>query len=511
MAKADKNKQFINTITEGYEFPEGSILLGAAIYNDKVLAEAPVNACLSTLNRHGLIAGATGTGKTRTLQKLAESLSAQGCSVLVMDIKGDLSGLSQPGVSNVKITARNKEIGATWKPQQFPVEFLSISHEKGVNLRATVSEFGPVLFSRILDVNDTQAGAVSLIFKYCDDHNLPLLDLKDFKKALQFLTTEGKNEIKDEYGGISSTSTNAIMRKMIELEEQGADQFFGEKSFDVNDLVRTDSKGQGYINILRLTDIQNKPKLFSTFMLCLLAEIYEKFPELGDVAKPKLVIFIDEAHLIFDKASKALLDQIENVVRLIRSKGVGVYFSTQSPADIPNSILGQLGMKIQHALRAFTAKDRQAIKLISENYPSTEFYKVSDLLTALGTGEALVTVLNERGTPTPLVQTLMCTPESRMDTVTDAEIAQVVSASTLYNKYKETIDRESAYEILSVKMGQASTATTSTKVEKSKTGKPKKTVLEEIGTSPLARQVGRTLAKEITRGILGVLKKNSRS
>src|SRR5579871_84847 len=282
MAKADKNKQFISIIKQGYAFPGDSILLGAAIYDNKTIAEAPVKACLATLNRHGLIAGATGTGKTRTLQKLAESLSDQGCPVLVMDIKGDLSGISQPGTSDPKITARQKQIGTPWKAQQFPVEFLSISHEKGVNLRATVSEFGPILFSRILGVNDTQAGVISLIFKYCDDNKLPLLDLKDFKKTLQYLTNEGKDAIKSDYGAISSTSASTIMRKLVELEEQGADQFFGEKAFDVEDLVRVNNKGQGYINVLRLTDIQNQPKLFSTFMLCLLAEVFEKFPEIGD-------------------------------------------------------------------------------------------------------------------------------------------------------------------------------------------------------------------------------------
>ncbi len=513
-SKTSNKDKFVEMITQGYQFAGDSIVLGTAVLDDKPLANTPIKACLSTINRHGLIAGATGTGKTRTLQKMAEALSNQGVPVLIMDIKGDVSGLSQPGTDNSKIESRQKLIGTPWHPDQFPVEFLTISNEKGARLRATVSEFGPILFSRLLEINETQTGVVALIFKYCDDHQLPLLDLKDFKTTLQYLTNEGKEEIKKDYGAISGASASAIMRKVIELEQQGAELFFGETAFDVEDLCRTDTKGRGYINVLRLTDIQNRPKLFSTFMLCLLAEVYEKFPEVGDVNKPKLVIFIDEAHLIFDQATKSLLDQIEMVVRLIRSKAVGVYFCTQNPIDVPNVILGQLGMKVQHSLRAFTAKDRKAIKLAAENYPSSEFYDTEDLLTSLGMGEALITVLNDKGTPTPLAHTLMCAPESRMGTVTDAEIMQVVSASKLVDKYKETIDRESAFEILNKKLKQAAETSTDaptdlktpTAESTSKTsGKRQKSTIEEIATSPLAKQVGRTLTREITRGLFGVL------
>lgn len=420
-----------------------------------------------------------------------------------MDIKGDLSGISEPGESNLKIAERVKAIGIPWKPEDFPVEFLTISEEPGVRLRATVSEFGPVLFSRILQINDTQAGAVSLVFKYCDDQKLPLLDLKDFKEVLQYLTNEGKDEIKKSYGGISTSSANTIMRKVLELEQQGADIFFGEKSFDVEDFLEKQD-GKGTINILRLTDIQNFPKLFSSFMLCLLAEVYENFPETGDVDKPKLVIFIDEAHLIFENASKTLLEQIETVAKLIRSKGVGIYFCTQSPSDIPNDILGQLGMKVQHSLRAFTAKDRKDIKLAAENFPDSSYYDIDETLTSMGIGEALITVLNEKGVPTPLVQTLVCPPESNMGTISDAAILKIVDKSDLVDEYEKTIDRDSAYEILSKKIESSADAAKKT-TGKTAGGKPEKSTLEKIARSPMAKQVGRTVAREITRGLMGVL------
>ena len=331
---------------------------------------------LKTLNRHGLISGATGTGKTKTLQVLAEHLSANSIPVLLMDIKGDLSGLAQPSPGHRKIDERHDAIGIPFNAHSYPLELLSLSDEAGVRLRATVTEFGPVLFSKILDLNETQSGVMAVLFKYCDDHGLPLIDLKDIKKTIQFVTGEGKDEFEQEYGRISTASTGAIMRKLIELEQQGAEKFFGEKSFDVDDLLRIDENGFGIISTVRLTDIQDRPKLFSTFMLSLLAEIYSSFPEEGDMDAPKLVMFIDEAHLIFEEASDALLDQLEAIIKLIRSKGVGIFFVTQNPADIPDDVLGQLGMKVQHALRAFTAKDRKAIKLAAQNFPDSELPSV---------------------------------------------------------------------------------------------------------------------------------------
>ncbi|MCL4126816.1 UNVERIFIED_CONTAM: hypothetical protein GTU68_025342 [Idotea baltica] len=407
------------------------------------------------MNRHGLIAGATGTGKTKSLQVLAENLSDKGIPVLLMDIKGDLSGLAAASPGHAKIDERHEKIGLPFEAKKFPVEILTLSEQDGVRLRATVSEFGPVLLSRILDLSEAQSGVVAVVFQYCDDHKMPILDLKDFKKVLQYATQEGKDEFTEAYGRISTASTGAILRKIIELEQQGAELFFGETSFDVDDLLRVDDDGRGYINILRLTDIQDKPKLFSTFMLSLLAEIYSTFPEQGDSDQPELIIFIDEAHLIFSEASKALLNQIESIVKLIRSKGVGLYFVTQNPTDVPEDVLGQLGLKIQHALRAFTAKDRKAIKLTAQNYPDSEYYDTTEVLTSLGIGEALVSALDEKGRPTPLAATMMRAPMSRMDVLTDLELSKLLSNSKLVKKYNEQIDRESAYEMLNDKIKQA--------------------------------------------------------
>ena len=496
---------FKKTIEQGYNYQGDSITLGAAMLNGEVLTGAYIKAPLRTLNRHGLIAGATGTGKTKTLQILAENLSLKGVPVLLMDIKGDLSGLAKPGENHSKITERQEKIGLPYEPTTFPVELLSLSKQDGVRLRATVSEFGPVLFSQILDASDVQSGIISVLFKYCDDHQLPLLDLKDFKKVLLFANNEGSAEIEKEYGRISTASTGAILRKIVELEQQGADLFFGEKSFDVQDLKRLDKNGHGTINIVRLTDIQDRPKLFSTFMLSLLAEIYSTFPEQGDSEQPELVIFIDEAHLIFDQASKALHEQIENMVKLIRSKGVGLYFITQNPTDVPEGVLSQLGLKIQHALRAFTAKDRKAIKLAAQNYPISEFYDTAEVLTSLGIGEALVSALDEKGRPTPLAATFMRAPMSRMDILTDTEIKEVNASSILTVKYNEIIDRESAYELLNKKIEQAKTDEI-----KEKTKKERKKLNTSSTSSGNATQ--KAIFKVLTsatviRGVLGILGK----
>lgn len=448
-------EKFIQEINSGYTFKGDFITLGTAMLDGVALPQTLINIPLATINRHGLVAGATGSGKTKTLQVLCEQLSDKGVSVLIMDIKGDVSGIAQPGISNPKISERMQKIGKEWNPTAYPVELMSISNEHGVMLRATVSEFGPVLFSKILELNETQQGAVALVFKYCDDNHYPLLDLKDFRKTLHYLTNDGKNEIAEEYGKISASTAGTILRKVVEIEEQGAEKFFGERSFDVNDLVRTNDKGQGYINILRLTDIQSKPKMFSTFMLSLLAEVYSTFPEQGDKAAPKLVIVIDEAHLIFKEASNALLSQIETIIKLIRSKGVGIFFCTQLPTDVPPEVLSQLGLKVQHALRAFTANDRKAIKLTSENYPITAYYKTDELLTKLGIGEAIISALNEKGIPTPLAHTLLVAPQSRMDVLSETEIQTVNNTSMLIRKYNDAIDRESAYEILNDKISRS--------------------------------------------------------
>ncbi|TXF91519.1 DUF853 family protein [Neolewinella aurantiaca] len=505
--------QFRQSIEEGYTFENPSFVLGGAMLGEETLTNSLVRIPLGTLNRHGLIAGATGTGKTKTLQIIAEQLSREGVPSLLMDIKGDLSGIAVASGGHPKIDERHEAIGIPFTAGASPVELLSLSDEPGARLRATVVEFGPVLFSKMLDLNDTQSGIVAVAFKYAEENALPLLDLKDFRKILQWITGEGKEEIEADYGRISTASTGAIMRRIVELETQGAEQFFGETSFDVNDLTRIDELGRGIVSILRLTDVQDKPKLFSTFMLQMLAEVYATFPEEGDLDRPKLVIFIDEAHLVFEEATDALLDQLEAIIKLIRSKGVGLFFVTQNPADIPSDILGQLGLKVQHALRAFTAKDRKAIKLASENYPLTDFYDVDQTLTELGTGEAFVTALDRKGRPTPLVRTMLRAPESRMDVLSESEINDIVKRSPLVKKYNKDVDRESAYEMLEEKMAAAAKAEHKEEMEKQKAKAKKstsrrraeKSTFEQIMNNTTTRQIGRTIAREFTRGLLGVL------
>jgi uncharacterized protein len=499
---------FVQAVKEGYTFKGEAVKIGAALLDGEVVADAAVYMPLKTMNRHGLIAGATGTGKTKTLQVMSEFLSDASVPVLLMDIKGDLSGIAAMGSSNDKINERYQKLNLSYNPAQFPAELMTLSEQNGVRLRATVSEFGPVLLSKILGLNDTQGGLVAMIFKYCDDNTLPLLDLKDFIKVLQFVSDEGKDEMEKSYGKISTTSTGTILRKVVELQQQGADVFFGERSFEVDDLMRISDDGRGIISVLRVTDLQDRPKLFSTFMLQLLAELYASCPEEGDLDKPKLVLFIDEAHLVFQEASDALLQQIETIIKLIRSKGIGIFFCTQNPMDVPASVLGQLGLKIQHALRAFTAADRKVIKQTAENYPETTFYKTEDLITELGIGEALVTMLNEKGIPTPLVHTMLCAPRSRMDVLTDGEIDHIVSQSRLAAKYNTPVDNKSAYEILTAKLEEAAERTVAAKEEKEEQEETKKESRSSDGgffDNPVLKQIGRTAASVITRGILGAL------
>jgi uncharacterized protein len=502
-------EKFREEIGAAYTFTGKSFMLGGAAYDKTPVTGTKVFMPLATVNRHGLIAGATGTGKTKSIQRFAEALSEMGVNVLLMDIKGDISGISKAGVQNDKIAERMRNIGAPWMPTEYPTELMTISDERGLRMRATVSEFGPVLFSKILELNENQEGAVAVVFKYCDDKKLPLLDIKDFRTALQYVTDgEGKKEVAQNYGAISPTSSGVIMRKLLELETQGGDKFFGEKSFEVEDLLQKTPDGKAYINILRLTDIQDRPKLFSTFMLCLLAEIYSKFPEIGDKGEPKLAIFIDEAHLIFREASGALMQQLETIIKLIRSKGVGVYFCTQAPTDIPDIILSQLGTKIQHALRAFTAKDRKDIKLVAENFPLTEYYQTDQIITELGIGEALVTVLSEKGTPTPLVHTIMCAPQSRMDVLTPEEQEAKVSASALAREYNEVIDRESAYEILTGKLTHTTESEPEPQRDERREQQEAETRSREIGNTikTIANSsVTKMVVREVTRGLLGVL------
>ena len=508
----DKAK-FSDAIKAGYTFKGDAYKIGSAVLDGEVVSHAAVLLPLKTMNRHGLIAGATGTGKTKTLQVLSEILSDASVPVVMMDIKGDLSGIAAAGVVNDKINERVQKLNVEFKPTAYPTELLTLSNQKGVRLRATVSEFGPVLLSKILGLNDTQGGFVAMIFKYCDDNKLALLDLKDFIKVLQYVSDEGKAEMEKTYGKISTTSTGTILRKVIELQQQGADIFFGETSFDVDDLMRINDDGRGMISVIRVTDLQDRPKLFSTFMLQLLAELYATSPEEGDLDKPKLVMFIDEAHLIFQEASPALLQQIETIIKLIRSKGIGIFFCTQNPMDVPASVLAQLGLKVQHALRAFTAADRKVIKQTAENYPETEFYKTDDLITQLGIGEALVTVLNEKGIPTPLVHCMLRPPQSRMDILTEAEIDNLVAKSKIATRYNKEVDSESAYEILNEKLNEAAKEDEQIKQKKAEEKSVKRSTKEDKGffDDPIVKSMTRTAGNTIVRSLLGVLGLGGRS
>lgn len=516
-------KKFIEELNKRYASKGQSIILGKGILEDEIIPEVNVNIPLKTINRHGLIAGATGTGKTKTLQAFVEQLSHASIPSLVMDIKGDLSGIAAAGEKNIRIKERYEKTKLPYQPQAFPAEFLSLSAEKGIRLRATVTEFGPVLLSKILGLNNTQSSIISIVFKYCNDRSLPLIDLDDLKKVLQYVTddTQGRKEFSEDYGSISPASLGAILRSIIALEQQGATQIFGEPSFDIPDLLKT-REGKGVVNVLRVIDIQNKPTLFSTFMLSLFTKIYMTLPEEGDLDKPKLVVFIDEAHLIFKEASRTLLDQIETMVKLIRSKGVGIYFITQIPRDIPGTILSQLGLKIQHALRGFTARDKKEINKVVENYPTTEYYKASELIQSLGIGEAFVTALDEKGIPTPLVHTYLISPESRMDILTPDEINTLVNNSILVSKYNIDINKYSAYEILMKRIDGEDPISSSKNQEIGNTPQNPKNqkegpnIFESILKSSMTQTFGKTLMREVAKAILGMIglksttKRNSR-
>ena len=500
----EKRAQFIEELNSKYNTKGENIILGKGMLDGEVVQEVDVKIPLKTINRHGLIAGATGTGKTKTVQVFVEQLSKAGVPSLVLDIKGDFSGIAMEGKENAIIQERYAKTGLVFQPQSFPVELMTISNEKGVKLRATVSEFGPVLLSKILLLNDTQQSILSIVFKYCDDKGLPLVDLEDLKKVLQYMTDPegGKAEVSANYGNVAPASLGAILRAIVALEQEGAADFFGEPSFDVWDLLANEGE-KGVVNILRVGNIQNKPNLFSTFMLSLFAEIYMSYPEEGDSGKPKLVLFIDEAHLIFKEASKTLLAQIETMVKLIRSKGVGIYFITQIPGDVPENVLSQLGLKVQHALRGFTAKDKKEINQAVENYPLTEYYDAGQLIQNLGIGEAFVTALDEKGIPTPLAQTYLISPESRMDVLSDAELDQLTQASGLVSKYEQTENKESAYEILSKRMQVEVEKNQETVVESNEKEEP--SVFEQVLKSSAGRTFANTLMREGAKAVLGML------
>ncbi len=489
------DQAFRETMTAGYAFNEPTLIIGSAMHDGELFNDTRVQVPMSILNRHGLVAGATGTGKTVTLQLLAGQLSKAGVPVFVADIKGDLTGIAAPGgTSHPKLIERNESLAWTFEPSGHPVEFLSLSGKRGAQVRATVSSFGPLLLGKVLDLNETQTSVLALIFKYCDDNDLPLLDLTDLATSLKYLASDEGKPILEEYGGMSASTVGVLLRSIVVLEQEGADVFFGEPEFDVHDLLRTTADGQGIISVLELSDVMDQPRLFSTFMLWMLAQLYESLPEAGDLPKPKLCFFFDEAHLLFDDASEALMDQIERTARLIRSKGVGVYFVTQAPTDVPSSVLAQLGNRIQHALRAFTPEDADALRKTARTFPMTDFYDVEKTITSLGTGEALVTVLSPKGVPTPLAATRLLPPDSLMGPIPPDQFATAVAASQFATKYGETVDRDSAHERINARISAARAAAASAAVEAATRAGRDPTTAEGLNDMTAAQQ-----AREIAR------------
>ncbi len=514
---------YATLVAEGYTFPGEAITVGALVQGKDATESAQVRLPLRMLNRHGLIAGATGTGKTRTLQGLAESLSDAGVPVFVTDIKGDLSGLAVEGEPKDFITARAADIGQDWAPKSYPVEYYALGGiGKGVPIRTTVTDFGALLLSKVLGLSDVQESALGLIFHWADTNGLGLLDLKDLRAVIQFLDSdEGKDELKT-IGGVSTATAGVLLREISALEAQGADAFFGEPAFATSDLLKTASDGRGVISCLELPDLQDRPHLFSTFIMWLLADLFADLPEVGDPDKPKLVFFFDEAHLLFTDASKDFLTQVTQTVRLIRSKGVGVFFVTQTPKDVPSDVLGQLGARVQHALRAFTPDDAKALKATANTFPSSP-YDLEEVLTTMAIGEAAVTVLNDKGVPTPVAWTRLCAPRALMNPAPDDVIARVIAASPGNAAYGTVLDRESAYELLTAKA--AATAEAAAKEEAaeaeakeekaaskpSSSGRHEKSVIEKVITSQpvksFARQAGREIGNQILRSIFGVRKR----
>ena len=500
-------EKFVSAITTSYAMSGPTIYLGAGILNGEIIEEAKVNLPLRMMTRHGLVTGATGSGKTRTLQLIAEQLSSAGVSVFMPDMKGDISGMAKEAILNDKLTERAKALGSLYTPSGFPVELYSLSGKLGAQMRATVTEFGPVLLGKVLELNEVQSGVLTILFKYADDKDLPIVDLNDLKKVLNYLSEgAGAAEIKEAYGKISPATASTILRKIVVLEQQGVNQIFGEKSFDIDDLFEK-VDGRGVISLLNVADVQSQPAIFSTFMLALLAEIYQALPEVGDLDKPKLVFFLDEAHLLFKDAPKAFMDQIEQVIRLIRSKGVGVFFCTQLTQDVPATVLSQLGNRVHHVIRAFTPNDVTALKATIKTFPKSEFYDLEDQFTKLGIGQAFITVLNEKGIPTETVVTHLAPPASFMGPLSSIEYQTQLDQSEFYKKYKDTIDPNSAFEILNqrietvrAKQSEEADVREETEVTPRSTRKEKST-FEEVMSSPVAKQVGR----ELVRGVFGML------
>ncbi len=504
---------FAEMLAAGYGFTDPAVTLGAAIESGGAIHQEPkVRIPLAMMNRHGLIAGATGTGKTKTLQLLTEQLSAQGVPVFAADVKGDLSGLAMPGQPSDRVTGRAQDIGWAWKPAGVPVEFVSLSGQLGVQLRATVSSFGPLLLGKALSLNDTQTSVLTMVFRYCDDSRLPLLDLPDLRAVLQYLSSDEGKPALAQYGGMSGATVGVLLRKMIELEAQGAGRFFGEPEFDVKDLLQLTSDGRGVVTCLELADVQDRPLLWSTFMMWLLAELYHNLPEAGDLPRPKLAFFFDEAHLLFADASKEFLDQVQQVVRLIRSKGVGVFFVTQTPKDVPADVLAQLGNRVQHALRAHTPNDDVALRATVRTFPKTAFYDLEETLTSLGIGEAVVTGLDARGAPTPVVAARLIPPASRMAPLTPEELQADIGESSLLAEYGTPVDRESAREMLAERITRTRPAPAQPAPPPARSGGGTGATAGRIGKlaggaviGALTSTIGRTIGREVVRGLFGLL------
>jgi hypothetical protein len=494
-------------VAAAYATKGAAIELGTAVLGGALVPEGAVRLPLSTMNRHGLIAGATGTGKTRTLQVIAEQLSAAGVSVFTADVKGDLSGMAVAGSPDGPAGKRASELGLGLTPTGYPVEYLSLGGiGPGIPVRATVSDFGPLLLAKVLGSNATQEQSLALVFHYADEKGLPLLDLSDLRALLTFLDSEsGRAELKG-IGGLSPQTVGVLLRSLVALETGGGNEFFGEPQFDVADLLRTASDGRGVVTCLELPAVQDKPRLWSTVLMWLVAELFEQLPEVGDRDQPRLVFFLDEAHLLFDGASGAFVESTVQTVRLIRSKGVGVFFVTQTPKDIPADVLGQLGNRVQHALRAFTPDDEKALRATVRTFPKSEAYDLEELLTQLGTGEAAVTILSESGVPTPVVHTRMRPPLSRMGVADD--VASAAGASSLHTKYGTRLDGPSAREMLAERLDPAAPADTSPRpTERQKgAGEAVGRGADAIGDF-LQSSSGRALTRDVVRGMFGMLKK----
>jgi DNA helicase HerA-like ATPase len=510
-------------IAPGYEFDGPALELGGLMLNATDLADVHIKIPLGMLNRHGLVAGATGTGKTKTLQLLAEQLSENGVPVFAADIKGDLSGLSAPGQANDKISARAVSVGQEWAATGFPVEFYALGGQgTGIPLRVTMSGFGPMLLSKVLGLNDTQESSLGLVFHYADRAGLPLLDLQDLRSVVSYLTSdEGKVDLKN-LGGLSSATAGVILRELIAFQDQGADAFFGEPEFESKEFLQTTAEGKGLISLVELPNLQDRPAVFSTFLMWLLADLFHDLPEVGDSDRPKLVFFFDEAHLLFNNASSAFLDQIAQTVRLIRSKGVGVFFVTQSPTDVPDEVLAQLGSRVQHQLRAHTPNDAKALRATVNTYPTSQYDDLGEVLTSLGIGEAVVTVMNERGAPTPVAWTRLRAPQSLMGPADPAAMEATVQASPRYATYAQVVDRESAHEKLAVKLEEGARKAAEdaalkeqardAKIEKAKgartkpnkeSEKDKGGIVQDVVQSSVFKDFMRTAAREVARGMFG--------